>query len=167
MKNFRKTFGFQSSSKRFKSDKRPVKVEQTVQRSSDPQCGRCFGPHDVSACKWTPGACFACGKTGHKVSECENKVLKPIFCVICKQRGHHQSECKEKSRGNGNGSSFGKGKATARVFALQQEESPTIDTLAGTLLVSAHDAYCLIDTGAMHLCIFEEFMTSCGLNADM
>ena len=36
VKGFKKTSGFQSSSKRFKSDKRPVKVEQTVQRSSDP-----------------------------------------------------------------------------------------------------------------------------------
>ena len=63
--------------------------------------------------------------------------------MACKQRGHHELKCKEKSMGNdfknGNGSSFGKGKATARVFALQHEESPTVDTLAGTLLVSAHD----------------------------
>ena len=40
-----------------------------------------------------------------------------------------------------------------------------MDTLAGTLLVSACDAYCLVDTGATHTCISEEFMTSCGLNA--
>ena len=120
VKSFKKTFGFQSSGKRFKFDKKPVKVEQSVQRSSDPQCGRCFGSHDVSACKWIAGACFACGKTGHNASKCRNKVLNPIFCIICKQRGHHQSECKEKPRGNGNGngSSFGKGKVAARVFAL-------------------------------------------------
>ena len=167
IKSFKKTSGFQSANKRFKTDKKPVFVERLSQRSSDPQCGRCFGLHDVYVCKWVPGACFACGKTGHKVSECKDKVLKPIFCVICKQRGHHQSECKEKPRENGygNGSSFGKGKATARVFALQQEESPTVDTLAGILLVSARDAFCLVDTGATHTCISEEFMSSCGLNA--
>ena len=119
-KIFKKISSFQSSSKRFKTDKKPDSIERPSQRSSDPQCGRCFGPHDVSACKWIPGACFACGKTGHKASECRNKVLKPIFCITCKQRGHHQSECKEKPRGNGNGngSSFRKGKVAARVFAL-------------------------------------------------
>ena len=40
-----------------------------------------------------------------------------------------------------------------------------MDTLVGTLLVFACDDYCLVDTGATHTCIFEEFMTSCRLNA--
>ena len=48
------------------------------------ECKVYFGPHDILACKWMPGACFSCGKLGHKSFECRNLVLKPIFCYLCK-----------------------------------------------------------------------------------
>ena len=45
-----------------------------------PECKRCYGPHELSAYKWTPGACYSCGQVGHKSSEYKNPILKPIFC---------------------------------------------------------------------------------------
>ena len=63
---------------------------------------------------------------------------------------------------------FAKGKPAARIFALQtdEEDSPTIDTFAGMLCVSHHDAYALVDTGATRGCMSEEFLHTCGLIAE-
>ena len=68
--------------------------------------------------KWTPGTCFSHGQVGHKSSECESLILKPVFCFTSKQQGHVASQYKEKGKrgANGNGSSSRK-KTTARVFA--------------------------------------------------
>ena len=38
--------------------------------ASKKKCTRCLGPHLVQDYKWPIGACFACGKVGHRVSEC-------------------------------------------------------------------------------------------------
>ena len=75
------------------------------------------------------------------------------------------SECKDKGKQSGSGNSNGKGKGYGRVYALQCKDAPTIDTLAGTLLVSTHDAYCLVDTGVTHACISKTFMFACCLSA--
>ena len=57
--------------------------------------------------------------------------------------------------------------STARVYALQHEDAPIVDTLAGNVLVSTSDAYALVDTDATHTCISEEFATNCGLPFDV
>ena len=44
------------------------------------ECKTCFSLHDSLVCKWIPGACFSCGKLGHKSTECKNPILMPIFC---------------------------------------------------------------------------------------
>ena len=71
---------------------------------------RCLGPQSIQECKWTPGACFACGKLGHKVNECKNSVLKNVFYYNYGQRGHLYSECKEKKDES---KKFGNGKEKA------------------------------------------------------
>lgn len=40
---------------------------------------------------------------------------------------------------------------------------PIVNTFAGTLPISSHDAYSLIDTGVTHSCMSEDFMHVCGL----
>ena len=59
-----------------------------------------------------------------------------------------------------------KGKPSARVFALQHEEAPTVDTLAGILLIASHIAYAFIDTGVTYSCISEEFLIACGMSVE-
>ena len=154
-----------SADKRPRYEKKPNPPVQSRKASKaeasepTPECRRCYGPHDVSACKWTPGACYSCGQVGHKSSECKNPILKPIFCFNYTQRGHSVNQCKEapRSKIGGNGS---RKKSAARVFALQLEEAPSVDAFAGNMLISSHVAYVLVDTGAhMHaflrsLCLY-------------
>ena len=64
-----------------------------------------------------------------------------------------------------NGRKLDSGKPVARVYAIRYEEAPTVDTFAGTLSIASHPAYTLIDTGATHSCMTEEFMNVCGLSA--
>ena len=164
-KNFKKPTIFHSAGKKWNEEKKPGNFGKGGSNADEPECNICYGPHDPSACKWTLGACFSCGQVGHRSFQCTKKTLRPIFCFGCKQRGHSLSECKENGKQNGSGNGNGKGKSFGRVYALQCEDTPTVDTLAGTLLVSAHDAYCLVDTGATHTCISETFMFACGLSA--
>ena len=88
-------------------------------------------------------------------------MLKNVFCYNFTQRGHVFSECKEKK--NGPPKTFGKGNSGARVYSLQHEEAPTVDTLAGMFVVASHPAYVLIDTSAIYSCIYEDFMSACEL----
>ena len=46
---------------------------------------------------------------------------------------------------------------------LLHEEAPTFDTLACTFTIASCPAYVLIDTGATHSCICEDFMSACEL----
>ena len=89
--------------------------------------------------------------------------MKNAFCYHCTQREHLYSECPERK-------SVGKpdsGKPAARVYAIQYEEAPIVDTFAGTLSIASHPTYTLVDTGATHSCMSEEFMNACGLSADV
>ena len=38
-----------------------------------------------------------------------------------------------------------------------------MDTFAGNMIISSCDAYVLVDTGATHACISEDFLSLCGL----
>ena len=100
---------------------------------------------------------------GHTVAQCKNPVLKNAFCYYCTQRGHLYLEYPERKSGGKPDS----GKPTARVYAIQYEEDPTVDTFAGVVSIASHRAYTLVDTGATHSCMFEEFMNACGLSADV
>ena len=66
MKSFKKPHSFQNVNKKLryekKNDQTPSGERQVVPVA---KCRRCLGPHDVSACKWRPRACFSCGKEGH------------------------------------------------------------------------------------------------------
>ena len=42
-----------------------------------------------------------------------------------------------------------------------------IDTFVGTFSIASRSAYALVDTGATHSCMFEEFRIACGLNVEV
>ena len=58
------------------------------------------------------------------------------------------------------------GKAGICVFSLQHNEAPTVETFTGTLSIASHPAYTLVDTGATHSCISDEYRNACGLYAE-
>ena len=45
-------------------------------------CRRCLGPHLEHECKWTLGACFSCGQTGHRAQDCKNPTLDQSSVTI-------------------------------------------------------------------------------------
>ena len=59
------------------------------------------------------------------------------------------------------------GKLSPRVFALHHEEALTVDAFTGMLLVASHPACALIDTGATHTYMLEEFMNECELMPEL
>ena len=81
MRSYRQSFGPQSKKQKF--FKKPVSIvvvddAPSEKSESQPMYHRCYGPHEESACKWMPGACYSCGIVGHKSSECKNPTLKPV-----------------------------------------------------------------------------------------
>ena len=60
-KSFRKPSVFQNVGKKWNTDKKPGQFGNSDASSGEPVCNVCYGPHDPSACRWTPGACFSCG----------------------------------------------------------------------------------------------------------
>ena len=54
-------------------------------------------------------------------------------------------------------------RAPAKIFALQQGDTTSVDTIAGTLRILLHSAYVLFDTDASFSCISEAFVTVCDL----
>ena len=42
-----------------------------------------------------------------------------------------------------------------------------MDTFVGTLSIASHLAYALVDTGATHTCMSEEYMSACGLKPEV
>ena len=50
-------------------------------------------------------------------------------------------------------------------FFLQYEDAPTIGTFAGMFSITSHFTYALVETGATHSCMSEEFRNACSLNA--
>ncbi|KAA8546507.1 hypothetical protein F0562_002754 [Nyssa sinensis] len=41
------------------------------------KCQRCGGLHKDEQCRWNTGACFECGKKGHRVKDCPDKPAQP------------------------------------------------------------------------------------------
>ena len=88
-RSFGQGSGFKGKKPMTSKQPTPSSNGKGTSKVDEPVCGVCFCPHDVSTCKWTPGACFSCGRVGHKSIECKDPILKPVFCYHCKQRSHY------------------------------------------------------------------------------
>ena len=55
-------------------------------KSNEVECKICYGPHDVLAYKWMSGACFSCGKLGHKSSMPQSDVEADLLLPLQVER---------------------------------------------------------------------------------
>ncbi|XP_073031216.1 uncharacterized protein [Primulina eburnea] len=89
--------------------------------------------------------CAKCGKS-HK-GEC---LIGSSRCYRCKEVGHTVYNCPL---------SFGKGKVQGRIFSMTKEgANPDASVISGNIFILGKEALTLIDTGATHSFISEEFM---------
>ncbi|KAL0449402.1 UNVERIFIED_CONTAM: hypothetical protein Slati_1496600 [Sesamum latifolium] len=115
----------------FLANRRPTLPPQP--QSQLPECKICHKRH-AGEYRWASGACFRCGQTGHRISECtmpdQNTTRAPT---------PRASTMKPNQRGNlptGN----------AKAFAMIQEQADhTEDVVIGTIIINDLDAIpCLI-----------------------
>ncbi|XP_073124916.1 uncharacterized protein [Henckelia pumila] len=113
-------------------------------------CSTCGFKH-FGECRRASGACFGCGKTGHRIADCpENKG---------KEAEAKGSFATNKPKEN---------KPNARVFAVTQEEVENAnDVVAGTILIKKNSAYVLFDCGATHSFISKRFAKKLGLTPEI
>ncbi|XP_073119989.1 uncharacterized protein [Henckelia pumila] len=113
-------------------------------------CSTCGFKH-FGECRRASGACFGCGKTGHRIADCpENKG---------KDAEAKGSFATNKPKEN---------KPNARVFAVTQEEVENAnDVVAGTILINKTSAYVLFDCGATHSFISKRFAKKLGLTPEI
>ncbi|XP_073031193.1 uncharacterized protein [Primulina eburnea] len=89
--------------------------------------------------------CAKCGKS-HK-GEC---LIGSGRCYRCKEVGHTVYNCPL---------SFGKGKVQGRIFSMTKEgANPDASVISGNIFILGKEALTLIDTGATHSFISEDFM---------
>ncbi|XP_073066032.1 uncharacterized protein [Primulina eburnea] len=102
-------------------------------------CPICNNRHS-GECRRKTGACFNCGKLGHRIADCPEP-----------KKGAWSNTDTTPSKPKEN-------KPNARVFAMTQKEADdSNDILAGTILINEMPAYVLFDCGATHSFISKRF----------
>ncbi|XP_073281980.1 uncharacterized protein [Primulina huaijiensis] len=102
-------------------------------------CPKCGFKHP-GECRRASGACFGCGKAGHRIADCPtaaNQATGPN-----KGTGPNVGANPSKPKEN---------KPNVRVFAMNQEEADDAnEVVSGTILLQKVHSYALFDCGATH-----------------
>ncbi|XP_073030711.1 uncharacterized protein [Primulina eburnea] len=107
-------------------------------------CETCRQKH-VGECYRKTGACFKCGKVGHRIRDCPDN----------KDKGTGPSKQQEN-------------KTNARVYAITQEEADNShEVVAGTILLNKMPAYALFYCGATHSFVSRRFAKKLKLENDI
>ncbi|KZV38098.1 hypothetical protein F511_43641 [Dorcoceras hygrometricum] len=140
-------------------------------------CNKCGGRHATEQCRGVSGLCRICNQPGH-------------FARICPQRNSgnfqnsaaartmpaperssvqsYQPQNPQQSRQGGSQTVSQPPKQQAKVFALTEEQAQAVpdDVISGNCYLCNFPAYVLIDTGASHTFISENFVIAHKLSAE-
>ncbi|XP_073277711.1 uncharacterized protein [Primulina huaijiensis] len=118
----------------------------TTTFSSIKPCPLCNYRH-IGECRRNTGACFNCGKMGHRIANCPEPLKKMTW-----------------SNTNATPNKPKENKTNARMFAITQEEADDAnDVVAGTIIINKISAYVLFDCGATHSFISKRYTKKLGL----
>ncbi|XP_075486462.1 uncharacterized protein LOC142526075 [Primulina tabacum] len=118
----------------------------TTTFSSIKPCPLCNYRH-IEECRKNTGACFNCGKMGHRIANCPEPLKKMTW-----------------SNTNATPNKPKENKTNARMFAITQEEADEAnDVVAGTIIINKISAYVLFDCDATHSFISKRFTKKLGL----
>ncbi|XP_073030793.1 uncharacterized protein [Primulina eburnea] len=118
----------------------------TTTFSSIKPCPLCNYRH-IGECRRNTGACFNCGKMGHRIANCP----EPLKKMTWSDTNATPNKPKENM-------------TNARMFAITQEEADDAnDVVAGTIIINKISAYVLFDCGATHSFISKRFTKKLGL----
>ncbi|XP_073271506.1 uncharacterized protein [Primulina huaijiensis] len=130
--------------------KRREAKETTSSQSSKEgvKCQNCGFTH-TGECRKNSGACFCCGKMGHRIAQCP---------LPDPRNGPAGGTTPNKPKEN---------KPNARVYAITQEEADNSNVVvAGTILINNIPDYVLFDCGATHSLMSKRFAKKLGAKID-
>ncbi|KZV16357.1 hypothetical protein F511_12247 [Dorcoceras hygrometricum] len=179
-KNFFKGKGkqFKRSGTSSSSSSSEFKQLGAGQKSGD-YCTKCGGRHATEQCRGVSGLCRICNQPGHFARICpqrnsgnfQNSEAARTMPIPERQASSvysYQPQHPQQSRQGGSQTVSQPPKQQARVFALTEEQAQAApdDVIAGNCYLCKFPAYVLIDTGASHTFISENFVISHKLSAE-
>ncbi|XP_073152942.1 uncharacterized protein [Henckelia pumila] len=128
-------------------------------------CSKYGGIHSSDACKGVSGTCNLCNWPGHYARVCPTRGPSQGATQADRQaRAVHsfQSSGRPAQSRQGESQSVAQpSRQRARIFALTEDQAQAApdNLIAGNCVLSGYPAYVLIDTGALHTFIAENFVT--------
>ncbi|KZV15581.1 hypothetical protein F511_43351 [Dorcoceras hygrometricum] len=154
------------------------KQMQTGQQAGD-YCTKCGGRHATEQCRGVSGLCRICNQPRHFARICpqrnagnfQNSAAARTMPTPERQASSvysYQPQNPQQSRQGGSQTVSQPPKQQAKVFALTEEQAQAVpdEVIAGNCYLCNFPAYVLIDTGASHTFISENFVVSHKLSAE-
>ncbi|XP_077242428.1 uncharacterized protein LOC143882933 [Tasmannia lanceolata] len=133
-------------------------------RSVAPKCERCGKNHPTKTCRWNTGACFQCGKVGHRIVECPhlagNAQSVQGTPTVRTQTVHTQTIQSRAAQVNSQGQQrTDRPHVPAGAFTLSHQDVQATGTVvSGTLPIASSYGYALFDSGATHSFVSSTFV---------